>query len=63
MDVILAIAVASLGVLVFVLVYWAAKREQAKENGETPPSFTQTMRGLVGTLGGGPGIPPKRPPQ
>ena len=48
------------GVAVFVLVYWQAKRANAKENGETPPTLMQTMKGLFSTQGGG-GPRPKDP--
>ena len=60
MDILFSIGIALLGVAVFVLVYWQAKRANAKENGETPPSFAKTMRGLFSTQGGG-GPRPKDP--
>lgn len=60
MDILLLLGMALAGAAVIVLVYWLAKRADAKENGETPPTLVQTMKGLFSTQGGG-GPRPKDP--
>ena len=52
MDILFSIGIALLGVAVFVLVYWQAKRANAKENGETPPTLMQTLRSVIQRGGG-----------
>ena len=47
------------GAAAILVVYWLAKRSNAKDNGETPPTLMQALRGLIKPQGGGPGIPPK----
>ena len=48
------------GAAVILVVYWLAKRSRAREDGATPPTLLQTLRGIIKPQDGGPGHP--RPP-